>query len=34
MNRTEFLEFCDNYTGELLVFGCIALDLNMGIFYY
>ena len=34
MTTADFIEFCDNYTGELLVFGRIALDLNMGIFYY
>lgn len=34
MTRSEFIEFCNNYRGELQIFGLIAIDLNVGVYYY
>jgi hypothetical protein len=34
MTKSEFIEFCDNYKGELFIFGMIAIDLNIGVYYY
>ena len=34
MNKQEFIDFINNYCGELQVFGNIAIDLNAGVFYY
>jgi hypothetical protein len=34
MTKTEFIDFIDNHTKPLQVFGQIAIDLEIGVFYY
>jgi hypothetical protein len=34
MSKEQFIEFINNYVGELSVLGKIALDVNTGVFYY
>lgn len=33
MTKTDFIDFCDNYAGNLTIRGNIALDINTGVFY-
>lgn len=33
MNKNDFIDFCDNYAGNLTIRGNVAMDVNTGVFY-